>query len=308
VTSTSGVNDRSFNAFAWSGVQQAMSAFGIEGVYRESVVQADYAPNIDYFIHSGCDLIITVGLLLRDATQAAAEANPTVRFLIVDDAFDPPMPNALGQVYAADEAAFLAGYLAARVTRTGNVGTFGGLQIPHVTAFMDGFALGVQYYNQQHGTSVQVLGWDPASQTGLFAQTFENADEGRRLGESLMDEGADIIMPVAGPVGLGTAAAVTERGNAYIIGSDGDWFFTAPEYADIVLTSVMKYVDAAVLEVIRQVVLGRFAGGAYVGNLENGGVGLAPYHDLAPLVSLPFQAELGKVRLGIIAGEFQTRP
>ena len=88
-----------------------------------------------------------------------------------------------------------------------------------------------------------MLGWDPVAQTGLFTGNFESTDDGRTMGETLMDEGADIIMPVAGPVGLGTAAAVKERGNAYIIGVDSDWYLTAPDYADITLTSVMKNMD-----------------------------------------------------------------
>ena len=148
----------------------------------------------------------------------------------MDYAYDPVIPNVLGQVFSTDQAGFLAGYLAAGMTKTGKIGTFGGIQIPTVTVFMDGYAAGAAYYNAQKGTAVEVLGWDPIAQTGLFTGNFESTDDGRTMGESLMDEGADIIMPVAGPVGLGTAAAVKERGNSYIIGVDSDWFLTAPDY------------------------------------------------------------------------------
>jgi basic membrane protein A and related proteins len=168
VTDTGGIDDRSFNETAWKGVQDAMAELGIEGKVLESRDQADYERNINALIEEGCDIIITVGFLLGDATADAAALNPDQSFSIVDYAYDPAIDNVLGLVFATEEAAFLAGYAAASVTQTGSVGTFGGIQIPPVTVFMDGYAMGVQYYNDQKGTNVQVLGWDPIAQTGLF--------------------------------------------------------------------------------------------------------------------------------------------
>jgi basic membrane protein A len=214
----------------------------------------------------------------------------------------------LGQVFNTQEAAFLAGYTAAAVSQTGVVGTFGGIQIPTVTVFMDGFALGVDYHNQQKGTNVQVLGWDPATQTGLFTGNFESTDDGRAMGVSLMDEGADIIMPVAGPVGLGTAAAAQERGGVYIIGVDNDWYQTAPEYTPIILTSVLKKMDVTTFEAIQSAMDGTFEGGVTVGTLENEGVDLAEFHDLASMVSPELQAELDEIAAGIIAGDISAVP
>jgi basic membrane protein A len=308
VTDTGGIDDKSFNATAWKGVQDAMAEFGIEGKFLESQQQVDYEKNINAFIEEGCDIIITVGFLLGDATKAAAEANPDQKFSIVDFAYDPPLPNVLGQVFATDQAAFLAGYLAAGVTKTGKVGTFGGIQIPPVTVFMDGFALGVDYYNEKHGTNVEVLGWDPDAQTGLFTGNFESTDDGRAMGETLMDEGADIILPVAGPVGLGTAAAVMERGGGYIIGVDADWVVLNPEYASITLTSVLKNMDVTTKNAIKSALEGTFEGGVTVGTLENGGVGLAPFHELDSIVSADLKAELEELKAAIIAGEIQTSP
>lgn len=308
VTDTGGIDDKTFNATAWKGVEDAMASLGVEGKYLESQQQTDYEKNLNAFIEDGCDLIVTVGFLLGDATAASAELNPDQKYAIVDYAYDPAYPNVLGLVFGTDQAGFLAGYVAAGVTKTGKVGTFGGLQIPPVTAFMDGFALGVAHYNQKHGTSVQVLGWDVQSQTGLFTGNFESTDDGRALGESLMDEGADIIMPVAGPVGLGTAAAARERGNAYIIGVDTDMTVSAPEYKPIILTSVLKNMDVAVYNAADQVVNGTFAGGLYVGVLANNGVGIAPFHDLDNMVPATLKTELEEVRAGIIAGTIATAP
>jgi len=308
VTDTGGIDDKSFNATAWKGITDAQDKLGVEGKYLESQQQTDYEKNINAFIDEGCDIIVTVGFLLGDATKAAAEANPDVKFSIVDYAYDPAIPNVLGQVFNTDEAAFMAGYVAAGVTKTGKVGTFGGLQIPTVTIFMDGYYMGVQYYNEKHGTSVEVLGWDPASQTGLFTGNFESTDDGRAMGESLMDEGADIIMPVAGPVGLGTAAAVQERGNAYIIGVDNDWTKTASEYADIVLTSVLKNMDITTFDAINAAITDKFAGGVTVGTLENGGVGLSGFGSLDAMVSSELKAELDDIKKGIIDGSINIKP
>jgi len=308
VTDAGGIDDKSFNATAWKGIQDAEKEFGIEAKYLESQQQTDYEKNINAFLEEGCDLIVTVGFLLGDATAAAAQANPDQKFSIVDFAYDPTIENVSGQVFTTDQAAFLAGYLAAGVSKTGKVGTFGGIQIPTVTAFMDGYALGVAYYNQQKGANVEVLGWDPAAQTGLFTGNFESLDDGRNLGESLMDEGADVIMPVAGPVGLGTAAAVQERGGVYIVGVDSDWTQTSPEFTDITLTSVLKKMDVTTQEAIKMVMDDTFAGGVVVGTLENTGVDLAPFHELDSMVPADLKAELDTIRKGIIDGSIKTSP
>jgi len=306
VTDTGGIDDRSFNATAWKGVEDAVAKLGVEGKYLESQQQTDYEKNINAFIEEKCDIIITVGFLLGDATKAAAEKYPDQKFAIVDFAYDPVIPNVVGLTFATDQAAFLAGYAAAGVTKTGKVGTFGGIQIPPVTVFMDGFALGVRYYNEKHGTNVEVLGWDPEKQTGLFTGNFESTDDGRQMGLTLMDEGADIILPVAGPVGLGTAAAVQERGNAWIIGVDTDWTVSSPQYKPIILTSIMKRMDNAVFAAIEQVVNGSFKGGVYVGTLENNGVGIADFP--AGVVSDQLKGELEQVKADIIAGKIKTTP
>ncbi len=304
ITDTGGIDDKSFNQTAWKGIEDAITDLGIEGKYLESQEVADYEKYLNAFIEEGCDLIVTVGFLIGDATAAAAEANPDNNFSIVDFAYDPPVDNIVGQIFQTDESAFLAGYAAAAVTKTGIVGTFGGLPIPTVTIFMKGFVEGVNYYNEVKGTDVVVLGYDLEDETkGLFSMDFDDQQKGRELAVSLMDEGADVIMPVAGPVGLGAAAAIQERGNAYLIGVDSDWYLTAPEYGAITLTSVMKMMDATTFQVIESVLDGTFTGGNIVGTLANGGLELAPFHDLSDLISAELQAELDQIQEDIIAGK-----
>jgi basic membrane protein A len=299
VTDTGGIDDRSFNETAWKGAQDAETELGAQVQYLESQQQTDYERNINEFLDQDYDLIVTVGFLLGDATAAAAEANPDTDFAIVDFAYDPGYDNVLGLVFSTDEAAFMAGYLAAGMTETGIVGTFGGIEIPTVTVFMDGMQCGVSYYNEQKGTEVEMLGRD------LFTGNFESTDDGRSFGETLMDEGADIIMPVAGPVGLGTAAAVQERG-AMFIGVDADMYNTAPDFQDIILTSVVKNMDVSVLEAARAVQDGTFEGGVFVGTLENGGVGLAPFHNFDDKVPADLKAELDDIQAGIISGDIDV--
>ena len=306
VTDTGGIDDKSFNATAWKGVQDAIDQLGVQGKYLESQQQTDYEKNINAFLEEKCNIIITVGFLLGDATQAAAEANPDQNFAIVDYAYDPAIDNVLALTFATDQAAFMAGYLAAATTQTGTVGTFGGLNIPTVTIFMDGFYEGVQYYNQQNNASVNVLGWDPANpDQGLFVGNFESTDDGRTMGETLMSEGADVIMPVAGPVGLGTAEAVKNAGTAWIVGVDTDWTVSASQYKDIVLTSVVKNMDVAVFNSIQQVVNDNFKGGTYTGTLENDGVGLGTIAAAAPADAV---TALDQIKAGIISGDITVSP
>lgn len=307
VTDTGGIDDKSFNATAWKGVQDAMSKLGVEGKYLESKETTDYEKNLNAFVEEKCDVIITVGFLLGDATKAAAEANPDMKYSIIDFAYDPAIPNVEGQLFNTDEAAFLAGYLAAGMTKTGKVGTFGGLPIPPVTVFMDGFTRGVKHYNAVKGTSVEVLGYDLADPNkGLFTNSFDDQQKGKEFGITLLDEGADIIMPVAGPVGLGTAAAIKERGNAMLIGVDSDWVLTNGDYKDIILTSVLKKMDVTTFEVIKSVVDGTYKGGINViGSLANGGVDIAPYHEFDGKVSAELKAEITQLKKDIIDGKIK---
>ncbi len=317
VTDVGGVDDKGFNQKAYKGVTDAADQLGVEAIVLESQAETDYAPNIQAFVDQGCNMIVTVGFLLGDATMTAANANPDIPFTIVDYAYGDnedgtPMitnNNVLGQIFNTDEAAFLAGYLAAGTTKTGKVGTFGGVNIPPVTIFMDGFYYGVQKYNADNGTKVEVLGWDPKTQKGLFTENFEKLDDGRTFAQNLVDEGADIVMPVAGPVGLGSAALATELGTdkLMIIGVDSDQYESDTANQSVYLTSVLKNMDVTTFNAIKSVVDGTFAGGVTVGTLENGGVGLAPLHDMASMVEPELVDKIAALLTGIVDGSVSVK-
>ncbi|NOR89905.1 MAG: BMP family ABC transporter substrate-binding protein [Anaerolineales bacterium] len=317
VTDTQGINDRSFNATAWKGVVDAESALSIGKAFLESPESTYYQVNIESFLQGGCDLIVTVGYLIGEDTAIAATKNQEQKFAIVDYDFydysvDPPSdvtyPNVKELTFQTDEAAFLAGYVAASVTKTGIVGTFGGVNIPTVTIFMDGFALGVEYYNQQHGTDIRLIGWDPYLRVGQFTGTFDEVFKGFDKAEALADEGADIIIPVAGGVGLGAAALARERGDILIIGVDSDWAVSAPEYSDLILTSVLKNIDVAVFNTINSVQDGTFQGGLFIGTLENDGVGIAPFRSMEDRVPEEIKSDLVQIKADIISGAISTQP
>jgi len=309
VTDTGGIDDQGFNELAWKGVLDAQSELGADVRFLESQAETDYAPNINALLAENCDIIVTVGFLLGDATKEAAEANPDTKFSIVDFAYDPTIPNVIGLVFATDEAAFLAGYLAAGMSKTGILGTFGGINIPPVTIFMNGFVHGANYYNAQKGTSVQVLGWGADAQEGLFTNNFESLDDGRSFAQNLFDEGADVILPVAGPVGLGSAALADELGadKLMMIGVDADFYVTDSARGHVYLTSIQKHIDATVFASIKAAHDGTFEGGLIVGTLENGGVGLAPFHDFDEAIPADLKAEVETIRAGIIDGSISIK-
>jgi basic membrane protein A and related proteins len=304
VSDTGGIDDKGFNANAWKGMQDAQAAGFVKEVkFLESSAETDYARNIDQFISDGCDIITTVGFLLGDATKAAAEANPDQKFSIVDFAYDPTIANVLGLTFQTDEAAMLAGYLAAGMSKSGTVGTFGGINLPTVSIFMDGFAAGINYYNKEKGTSVKLLGWDAVKKDGTFTGDFSDKDKGKQTTQGMIQEGADVILPVAGPVGLGAAAAVQEAKaqGVMVIGVDTDWF-EATEYGDVTLTSVIKRMDNAVKASVQAAADGSFKGGVYVGTLANEGVALAPFHDFDAAVSAELKAAISDLATKISGG------
>ena len=301
VTDLGGIDDRSFNQTAYEGILRAEEELGAESAFLESGGEEDYTTNIDALIEQECDLVVTVGFLLGDATQAAAEDNPDQDFAIVDFAYDEPIDNVKPLLFNTDEAAFLAGYLAAGMSESGTVGTFGGINIPPVTIFMDGFLAGIEHHNEEKGTDVKLLGWDGSD--GLFTGDFEDQDKGRQTAQSLLDEGADIIFPVAGPVGLGAAAAVRDAGEANMIWVDSDGCESAEEFCDLFLTSVLKNIDNAVFDAIETAAAGELDGEPYFGTLENDGVGLADFNEFEDEVPDELKDELEALRESIIAGD-----
>lgn len=301
VTDTGGIDDKSFNAAAWQGMQKAQSDGKATVSYVQSKQETDYAPNISSLVNQNCKLIVTVGGLMADATKAAATKNPSQHFVEVDSAGNGS--NLQGLQFNTAQAGFLAGYLAAGYSKSGKVATYGGLKIPPVTVYMDGFQEGVQYYNQQKGKSVQVIGWDEKAQNGSFAASFTDQNKGQQLATNFVAQGADVIFPVAGGTGLGSAAYAKSSGKASIIWVDTDGFVSAPQYASVFLSTAEKNIAQAVTKSVEDAAAGNFSTTDYIGTLANSGVGLADFHDFSSKVDSNLQSELSQVKADIISGK-----
>ena len=316
---TGGVDDKSFNASAWSGAQAAAKANSAVTVkYLAATSDADYAPNIKKLVDEKCNIIVGVGFLINGAIVAAAKANPTVNFAIVDQ--DGEDHGADGSVYPGtkfknlkplqfntNESAFQAGYLAAGVSKTGKVATYGGLNIPPVTIFMDGFAKGVAHYNKVKGKKVEVLGWDTAKKDGLFVGGFSDSAKALQISKNFEQQGADVIFPVAGGLGGATAGNSMTSKKSVVIWVDTDGYVAAKQYRSVLLTSVVKGVDTSVKGVILDQATGKFSSDGYFGNLKNAGTYLAPYHDLIRRVPSALRSEVTKLGNDIRNGKVSAK-
>jgi basic membrane protein A and related proteins len=300
VSDSGGFDDKSFNQTSHDGLENAAATYGVQTAEAESNDPSQFKDNIDSLVNEDCDSITTVGFLLGDATLAAAKKNKDIDFSIVDFAYEKAPANLKGLTFNTAEPSFLAGYLAAAKSESGVVGTFGGLNIPTVTIFMTGFVQGVNYYNEQNDGAVEVLGWDLEKQDGSFTNDFEDKTAGQSLAETMIDQGADVIFPVAGPAGLGGLQAAQDN-DVWGIWVDTDGCVSAAEYCDSLLTSVVKGMDVAVTQAIADSAAGSFNNELYTGTLENGGVSLAPYGPEAD-VDDELAAEIDDIKQQIIDG------
>jgi basic membrane protein A and related proteins len=316
VTDLAGVDDRSFNGSAWQGVQDAVAAgFATEdSFYLESTDASDWQPNIDQMIEQDCQHIVTVGFALGEVTAINAQEYTDITWTMIDNVltdadFAPlALPNVRELVYQTDEAAYAAGYLAAGVSETGVICTYGGGNFPTVSIFMDGFTRGAEYYNEVKGTDVQVLGWDPEKADGLFTGSFTDMDLARSTAESLFQENCDVIIPVGGAINLPAGDVINDQGlNAAMIGVDADAYFAMPEqYQPVWLTTVEKAIAPFITLAIQEQVEGTWTAGSYVGNLANEGVGLADFHDWDSKVPAELKTEVFQILQDIKDGKIDA--
>ena len=316
VTDTGGINDKSFNASAYLGLQEAAK---VSPNISQSVIstpstgtESNYDSEIASFVSEKCDIIITVGFLMSDATWNAAVNNPSIHFAQVDNgdtspgndgiAIAPftgtaPGNNILGLTYETQQDAFLGGYEAAAYAALKNpkapkVATYGGEQFSSVTDYMDGFYDGVQYFNSKMKKNVQVLGWNEKTQKGTFIGSFSDTATARADSVAFLGQGATTIFPVAGNDGLGTTSAVRTWNAAHKLKANVEWVDTdgcVSDAADcnLFLTSVTKGVTASVKAAVLDQASGTFAGGDYIGTLANGGAAFVQDPESAMAKQLP---------------------
>jgi basic membrane protein A len=305
---TGGLGDKGFNDLAKKGLEDA-GALGFQTAFSEAQGATDYTANIQRLIDEGCQSIVTVGFNQAQATIDAVKANPDISFAQVDAVWDEATNGATpanfsGLDFQIDEAATLAGYLAAGFSKSGIIGTYGGQQFPGVTRFMDGMAAGINIYNEKKSKDVSLLGWDAAAQTGTFVggdNPWGDPAKGEQLAKTFLDQGADILHPVAGGTGNGSIKAMLAA-DKWAIGVDTDQALSLPEYSKAILTSAEKVIDVAVLDTFKKNAGGDTGGENFVGTLANAGVRIAPFHDLDSEVSAELKAEVEQLSADIAAG------
>ena len=298
-------NDKSFNESVYDGLVKAETELGVQISEAESNSAEDFAPNLQAMVDQSCDITFAVGFNLVADVNLAAAANPDVNFVTIDG-WSEGNPNLKPVTYAMNQSSYLAGYLAAAYSTTKVVGTYGGLQIPAVTDFMDGFYYGAMAFGAENGVEVKVVGWDAVAQNGQFMGGFApNSGESKAIAAALINEGADVLFPVGGDQFGAVSEAIKEAGIAGVmIGVDKDVALTSPEYASLVLTSAEKRMTNAVYDIVAELSAGgAFNGEAYVGTLANGGTGLSPFYEFDAKISDAVKARLAEIEAGIIAGE-----
>jgi len=299
VTDVGEVDDRSFNQSSWEGVQAMVEKYGGEANYIETQDSTDYANNIAEFAENDYDIIVTVGFALGEATAQAAVEYPDVYFIGVDQFFAEPLPNAVGLVFHEDQAGYLAGVLAARMSRSGTVaGVYGTDLIPAVVLFARGFEAGAKATNPD----ITVM---TTFHPGGLDVAFTDPEWGAATAAQALDQGADVVFSAGGKTGNGGLTEVANRTTAerplYCIGVDTDQWETLPEAHPCLISSAMKLIPVGIEEIVDQYVAGNPPSGNYYGP-----VGLADFHDFAEVVPAEVQEELATIAAQLASGELQT--
>ena len=296
VTDVGKIDDKSFNQSAWEGVQQAKKDLGAEVKFIESTDAKDYAKNIDQFAKDEYNVIVTVGFALAQATVDAAKRYPDIKFIGIDQ-FQAPgteLPNLAGLIFDEDKAGFLAGALAAQMSKSGTIGQVLGTDVvPPVVKFGKGFENGARYAR----SDIRVLTW---YHPGGLARGFTDPEEGKKQALQMISQGADVLFGAGGQTGNGALLGCAER-NVLAIGVDTDQYNTVPQAQKVLLSSAMKLITPAVFDIIKAAREGTFKGGSVVGQ-----VGLAPYHDLDGQVPPAVKSRMQEIDKGLKDGTIKT--
>jgi len=265
VTDVGGVNDQSFNQSAWEGLKKAKEDLGIDISYVESKQDADYQSNLETMLDAGNDIIWGIGFKMADIVMKEATKNPEQKYGIIDFTYGDKTPlNIVCVMFKEQEASFLTGFIAAKMSKTGVVGFVGGMDVPVIHRFKYGFLSGAEYANP----SIEIL--------SQYAASFSDAAKGKAIANQMYKNGADVVMHAAGGVGDGVIEAAKEKGKM-AIGVDRDQSDLAPEN---VITSSMKMVGSAIYNVTKSYVGDKWEGGkTVVYGIKEGGVDIAPTTD-----------------------------
>ena len=285
VTDVGGVNDQSFNQFAWAGLQNlAAEDPSFEVQFLESKTDADYQTNINTFIDEGYDLIICVGYMLADATREAAEDNPDQKFAIIDDA-SIDLPNVADLTFAQEQCSYLVGLIAGYLTQSKTVGYIQGMVSDTMNLFGVGFISGVK----EACPEATVLQYN--------ANAFTDSAAGAAAAKDMITNGADVIYHAAGGTGAGAMTTCQEEG-IWGIGVDSDQY--AVMGLDRIITSALKNTGAGAVDIAKAVQAGTFEGGVHHYTVADGAIDFATSNEALPADVLE---KVNEAKEKIISGE-----
>ena len=299
VTDVGLVDDKSFNQAAWTGAQHGAELLGVPVSYIETQDSKDYADNIALYANEGCDVIVTVGFAMADATAIAAVEYPDINFIGVDAFQGEAMDNVAGLVFNEDRAGFLAGALAASMSESGIIGQVLGTNlVPPVQAFGSGFDLGAKHINPD----IEIL---KTYHPGAIEVAFGDPEWGATTSRQAMDNGADVIFAAGGATGNGGLIEIASEAEAgsrvFCIGVDLDQWYSVPEAQPCLITSAEKHMVQGVSDLIVQAAAGEMPTGNVYGT-----VGLAPYHDFDSQISDEIKATIEDIAAALNDGSMVT--
>ena len=301
VTDVGKLSDKSFNANAWQGVQDAVNdpSLCVKAKVIESNQPTDYQNNMQLFIDQKYDMVVTVGFLLADDTLAVAKANPTVKFAIVDNAYTSPPANLTGLVFREDQAGFLAGIVAAKMSTSGTIGGVYGLDIPPVHKYRVGYENGAKYAVP----AIKTLGvYQPPS----GAKSFNDPDWGKQQATAMFGQGADVVFGAGGNTGNGALLAAVQA-NKLCVGVDVDQYVSYSDADQCLITSAEKHIAVAVKTAITNMVKGTWpANGLLTFDATNKGIGVSPFHNYDSKVPADVKTMVTDALAKLAAGTLQT--
>jgi basic membrane protein A len=305
VTDTGGVNDQSFNQLAWQGVQKAATDMGFQAKFIESMQPADYETNIDALAAEGYNVIITVGFLMGDATALKAKQYPDIKFAIIDNSYaDGGLANVTSLMFAEDQVGFLAGVLAGGMSKSGFVCSVSSMRTPQSERYVLSFFGGATW---QAGPELKIMNnYINIETTDENVPTFDDSTQGKETALKLIGNGCDVVFGIGGDAVNGALLAAREN-NLPAVGADVDEYNTYPEVQSALISSAMKNVDVVVYNYLKTVADGSVKAGISTGTLQNGGVGLAPFHDWDSKIPADLKARIQEAIDGIKDGSIQTQ-
>ncbi len=304
VAGTGGVNDQAFNQLAWEGAQKAAKDMGFQAKFLESRQPSDYEKNIDEFAREGHKVIITVGSSTGNATASKAKQYPDIQFAIVDNAYAiSGLANVTSLMFAEDQVGFLAGALAAGMSKSSFICSISGVKTSQSDHYVRSFFAGAIWQGGPHIKDMN--NYINIQTTDSNVPAFADATQGKETALRLIGQGCDVVFGVGGDAVNGALLAAKEN-NLVAIGADVDRYNTDPEVQPALISSAMKNVDVTVYNYLKSVAAGSVKAGISTGTLQNGGVGLAPFHDWDSKIPADLKAQIQKASDGIKDGSIKT--